>query len=90
MLYSIHRVMAETFFGTGQVTFKLSQQIPCIVNIFMADYCYSGHNFLAPRENFRPNLPLMADIPYFLRENKNKPLLDFQMFLFDTLLYFYI
>ena len=29
----------------------------------------------------------IADTPYFLRENKNKLLFDFKMFLFDTLLY---
>ena len=32
----------------------------------------------------------MAETPYFLWENENKLLFDFQVFLFDTLLHFYI
>ena len=27
---------------------------------FKADNCYSGHNFLKPREKFKPNLPLYS------------------------------
>ena len=30
----------------------------------------------------------IADTPFCFRENKNKLLFDFQMFLFDTILYF--
>ena len=32
----------------------------------------------------------IANTPYFLRENKNKLLFDFKMFLFDTLLYIWV
>ena len=46
--------------------------------------------FLGPCEKFKPNMPLYSDTPYFLCDDKNKLLFDFQVFLFDTLLYFYI
>ena len=42
--------------------------------MFKADNCYTGHNFLAPREN----LPIYSGHLLF----------NFQIFLFDTLLYF--
>ena len=66
----------------------MSQKDPYLANTFIVDNCYSGDNFLALCENFKPNLPHYSGHPIFLWKNKNKLLFSFQMFLFDPLFYF--
>ena len=56
--------------------------------MFIVDDCYSGHNFLAPRENFKAIYLFIVDTSYFLWKNKNK-LFD-KINLYDALLYFSI
>ena len=59
-VYSGHAIQRTLFRGTGRITVKLSQKNPYIVDNFIADNCYSGHNTLAPREKFKPNLPFYS------------------------------
>ena len=77
-VYSGHLVITDTFSWNrpnhGQTLLENSY----IEDYFTANNYYSGHNFLTPREKFKPNLS-----PYSV-ENKSKVLFDFQMFLFDT------
>ena len=56
------------FSGTGQIMVKLSQRNPYIADMFIADNCYSGHNFLAPGEKIKPNFPLYSGHPIFFVE----------------------
>ena len=56
----------------------MSQEDPYLANTFIVDNYYSGHNFLAQCENFKPNLLLYSGQPIF----------NFQMILFDPFLYF--
>ena len=83
MLYSGSLVIADTFKWNRPNHGQTLVEKP-----LYSRHAYSGHNFLAPREKFKPKFPLYSDTPYFLWKSKNKLFSNFQMFLFDALLYF--
>ena len=56
-----------------------------ILTIAIADTIY-WHHVISSSQIY----VFIADTPYFLWENKNKLLFDFQVFVFDNLLSFYI
>ena len=58
-------------------------------HIFSAGGCYSGHNFLALHQKFKPNLPLYSGHLIFYVRKRNSTVIQFSN-LFDTILYFYI
>ena len=72
MLYSGQIVIVDTFLvELAESRSKLSYKKPYIAYMFIADNCYSGHNFLAPRENFKANLPLYSwHLIFFMEKQK--------------------
>ena len=63
MSYSVHLVIADTFQWK-----RPNHGQTLIEKTLYSGHVYSGHNFLAPRENFKPNLPLHSRYPTFFVE----------------------
>lgn len=85
MLYNGHLCIGDTFLRNRSNHGQTLVEKP-----LYSGYFYSGKIILAPHERLEPNLPLYSGhTAYFMWENK-KLLFDFQIFLLDTLLYFYI
>ena len=64
-LYSGRLVIADTFLWHPPNHGQTLIEKPYIANTFMANNCHNGHNFLEPRENIKPNLPLHSKHPIF-------------------------
>ena len=91
MLYSGHLLIADTFSWKRSNHGQTLIENPYIADTFIEDNCYSGHNLLAPCEKFKSIYLFIADTPYlYFLKNKNKLLFDFQVFVFDNTLFFYI
>ena len=91
MLYSGHLLIGDTFSWKRSNHGQTLIENPYIADTFIEDNCYSGHNLLAPCEKFKSIYLFIADTPYlYFLKNKNKLLLDFQVFVFDNTLFFYI
>ena len=90
MLYSGHLVIVCTFSWNRSNHGQTLIEKPLYSDTFIADNGYSDTISWQCVNSSSQIYLFIADTPYFLWENKNKLLFDFQMFLFATLLYFYI
>ena len=60
------------------------------MDTFIADTCYSGHNFFEPREHFLWKLPFYSGHAKFWGKSKTRKINIFCSYLFDTFAYFSI
>ena len=72
ILYSRHPVIADTFKENRPNHGQTLTGKHLYSGRVLADNCYSGHNFLAPRKKFKPNLPLYSGCPIFFEEKYKK------------------